>query len=130
MKDVDFWTDEIKKLSDFLEPVVGDFREFNFGESRVFAWTIYKDKDLHCAKSYMEKGAEFPLHEHKDSVESLILLSGEADLICVNKNGESKSIPFIKRIPLHLGQGEIHKISVKEDSLFFAIFIPPSSEFE
>ena len=77
----------------------------------------------------MEKGTEFPLHEHVDSVETLILLDGEMDLICIDNEGIVKTLPFVKRIPLHLDQGETHKLEVKEDSLLFAIFIPPSKEF-
>jgi len=130
MKEVDEATDAVIKLSKILGPTVTDFREFRLEGDRVFGWTVYKDDDLHCVKSFMSKGAEFPFHKHEDSVETLTLIEGEAEITSADGEGNLVTQSFIKRIPIYLNPGANHRVSIKENSVIFAVFLPPDKDFE
>jgi len=124
MDDVRRWAEEVKKLGEFMGPVVFDFREFILEEGRAFGWSVYKDDDFQCVKSFMTSGAKFPVHDHIAAVETLIMLEGSGTLICENRKGYERR-EFVKRVPMYLEQGQKHRLEIKENAVIVVLFVPP-----
>ena len=102
---------------------------YNLEQGTAITFTLtHKPGVMHVLDSFLSAGTIFPLHEHEDSSETLILQEGEVTVICTDESCDQPfrhelkvGVPYF--IPSRFG----HVLHAKKDSWILATLIPPDA---
>ena len=91
-----------------------------FMVSGVTIENIYQDGNTNIVKATYKKGAVYPMHSHKNSIEYLIITKGK---LVFTLGGKIKTLE--KGDYEYIDSGIDHSQTASEDSELFAICVPP-----
>ena len=132
MKEVLFWGDALKtNLKDLARADVGNgtngYIEFQLENGTCLGWTLFRDDHGHAIRAFLSKGSVFPVHDHEESFETLVMYRGECELGFVNSAGQQELRKMQLGKPAYLLKGQEHIIYAKEDTWFFMTLVPPDT---
>ncbi len=127
MEKLDMITDAILQLDSISTKESGGHVIYELEEGNAISFTIKETDDVHVLDSFLSAGTVFPLHEHLESFETLILYKGEITVVCEEPGIDTIHKDLVKGEPFGIPCGMNHFLHAKKDSWILATLIPPDA---
>ena len=101
-----------------------DHTIYDLEQGTSISFDLHRDEEVDIFKSYLSKGAIFPLHCHEFSDETFTLISGKVTVIC-DEDGIENHHELELGVPFTVKRCVNHFLSVGEESWLIVMVIPP-----
>ncbi len=120
------YTDKLVQLEDISEKKNGS-TVYSLERGTAISFDLLRGENVDVFHTFLSKDSIFPLHEHVESCETFILISGKLTVIC-DEDGIENHHELLIGIPFYIDKKIKHLLSVKEDSWVITIIIPPDAQ--
>lgn len=100
---------------------------YDLEQGEAITFTLKCDKNIHVIDALLTEGTIFPLHQHDESYETLILQSGEVTVLCDEPGCETIRHELKPGQPFMIPSGMKHLLHAKKTSWILATLIPPDN---
>lgn len=94
----------------------------------VKAWTVFADEASNIVASNYDATAEWPSHEHTESVEYLICTSGEFEILLILPEGDTRWT-LRRGGCFKLPERVLHSVRCVQSGKLLAVCIPPEKGY-
>ena len=122
MKKLEAIYEQLINLQTITEDHQGGLREYKLEEGSAFAVALKHNKEVAVVQSFLSAGSVFPIHEHIDSDEVLVVYHGTVTVVT-----EEDRFVLSPGDSLHVCKGCAHFLHAQTDVKIIAITIPPDA---